>query len=526
MARKWRALITLLAVISCGMLLFSGNAAAGDKTLRMRVAYDVQNFDPGRYTLHETSVVLRMIYNNLLDYKPGAWPEMQNQLAERYDISPNGLVYTFYLKKGVKWQKGFGEVTAEDVRFSIERVMDPANKAPMRSVWTAVIDRIETPDQYTVKFFLKHPDPAFLAKLAPWRPGPIVSKKAVEKFGKDYGQKPEYTVGCGPFELAEYVPKQKVVLKRFEGYHGTPPKLDKIELFVMGDEGTALLSLQKGELDMCYLRVPDNIPTVRKDANLKLYQGSSATTKGFIAFNLENPILKDVRVRRAMVYALDRDLITETVGGEMASRACGFLAPGAYWGALTCDQLPSYPYDPQKAKALLAEAGYPKGFKITYSELNLKAHRDIAPALQAYWKEVGIETKIDLLPVKEWLGRGHKGNFDVTKYSMGTRPSEPSLFLHSNFHSTSTRPGLNFMAYKDVDDLLENALATTDLNKRKALYAQIQRKVLEDCVVIPIYYEALSMATSKKVDLGRGAKGNTLTNPYWFFYWLEEIDIK
>jgi peptide/nickel transport system substrate-binding protein len=526
MARKWKMLIISLTIFSWTMILFNGTVAAKEKTLRMRVAYNVQNFDPGMYTLHETSVILRAIYDNLLDYKPGDWPNLTDQLATRHDISKSGLEYTFYLRKGVKWQKGFGEVTAEDVRFSIERVMDPANKAPMRSVWTSVIDRIETPDMYTVKFYLKHPDPAFMAKLAPWRPGPIVSKKAVEKFGKNYGQTPETTVGSGAFELAEYIPKQKVVLKRFKGYHGTPPKLDRIEIFVMADEGTAVLSLQKGELDMCYLRAPDNIPTVRNDSSLNLYKGPSATTKGFIAFNLESTVLKDVRVRRAMVHALDRDLITETVGGEVASRACGFLAPGAYWGALSCDELPSYPYDPQKAKKLLAEAGYPKGFTIRYPEINVKAHKDIAPVLQAYWKEVGIEAKIELLPVKEWLGRGHKGNFDVTKYSMGTRPSEPSLFLHSNFHSTSTRPGLNFMAYKDVDDLLEMALATTDVKKRRELYAKIQYKVIDESIIIPIYYEALSMATSKNVDLGRGAKGKMLTNPYWSFYWLEDIDIK
>jgi peptide/nickel transport system substrate-binding protein len=526
MSRNWKAFIISLTAVVSAVFFFSSGAVAKEKTLRMRVAYSVQNFDPGRYTLHETSVILRSVYDNLLDYKPGAWPEMENQLATNYDITANGLEYTFTLKKGVQWQKGFGEVTSEDVRFSIERVMDPANKAPMRSVWTAVIDRIETPSRYTVKFFLKHPDPAFLAKLAPWRPGPIVSKKAVQKFGKEYGMTPETTVGCGPFELVEYVPKQKVVLKRYEGYHGTAAKLDKIEIFVMADEGTAVLSLQKGELDMCYLRQPDNIPLVRKDRSLNLYQGSSATTKGFIAFNLENPILKDVRVRRAMVHALDRDLISETVGGEMATRACGFLAPGAYLGALDCDELRTYPYDPEKAKALLAEAGYAKGFTIRYSEINVKAHRDIAPALQAYWSEVGIKTKIDLLPVKEWIGRGHKGNFDVIKYSMGTRPSEPSLFLHSNFHSSSTRPGLNFMAYKGMDNLLEEALATTNENIRIAIYGVIQRKIIDESLLIPIYYESLSMATSKRVDLGRGAKGKMLTNPYWFFYWLEDIDIR
>jgi ABC-type transport system substrate-binding protein len=109
---------------------------------------------------------------------------------------------------------------------------------------------------------------------------------------------------------------------------------------------------------------------------------------------------------------------------------------------------------------------------------------------------------------------------------MGTRPSEPSIFLHSNFHSTSSRPGLNFMNYQAVDDLLDEALATTDTRRRKALYAEIQRKVIEDCIIIPIFYEAMAMATTQKVDLGRGADGNTLTNPYWSFFWLEDISLK
>jgi peptide/nickel transport system substrate-binding protein len=516
----------ILTVFGCVAMLFGDAIIAKEKTLRMRVAYEVQHFDPGFYTLHETSIIMRAIYDNLLDYAPGDWPELSPQLAERYDVSANGLVYTFYLKKGVRWQKGFGEVTSEDVRFSIERVMDPENKAPMRSVWTGVIDRLETPDRYTVQFFLKEPDPAFLAKLAPWRPGPIVSKKAVEQFGRDYGQKPETTVGAGPFELVEYVPKQKIVLKRNQDYHGTPAKLDRIEIYIIGDEGTAVLSLQKGELDMVYLRQPESIPVVKQDLSLVLLKGPSAATKGFVAFNLENPILNDIRVRRAMVHALDRDLIAEVVGGEMASRACGFLEPGSYWGALGCDELPDYPYDPQKAKALLAEAGYPKGFNIRYTEINVKAHMEIAPVLQAYWKEVGINTTLELLPVTEWLARSHAGNFDVTKYTMGTRPSEPSIFLHSNLHSTSTRPGLNFMAYKAVDHLLDEALSTTDTNRRKALYGQIQRQIIEDCIMVPIFYEALAVATTKNVDLGRGADGHTLTNPYWSFFWLEDMDMK
>ena len=526
MKGRARAILMFALWASLIFSLVAVGTAAEAKTLRVRVAYDVQHFDPGMFTLHETSIVLRMIYGNLVDFRPGAWPEMQPQIAEKYEISPDRLTYVFHLRKAIPWQKGFGEVTSDDVRFSIERVMDPRNNAPMASTWKDVIDRVETPDPHTVKFFLKEPDPGFLSKLAPWRPGPIVCRKAVEKFGKDYGQKPETVVGSGPFELAEYVPKQKIVLKRFAGYKGPQPKVDTIELYVIDDESTAVLSLQKGELDLCYIRVPENIPIVRKDPNLVVYKGASATTKGFVAFNLENPILKDVRVRKAMVHALDRDLIAEAVGGELGTKACGLLAPGAYWGALGCDQLPNYPYDPKKAKALLAEAGYPKGFKTQYCDINVKGHKELAPALQAYWKEVGIDTSIELVPVSEWLAKGNQGSFATTKYTMGARPAEPSLFLHSNFHSISARPGLNFMKYSGVDDLLKKALTATQDEERKSLYGQIQRKVIEDCIIIPIFYETSVMAARKNVDLGLGAKGTELTSPYWFFYWLEEMDVK
>ena len=519
--------IMMFIIIGCwSMLALQGTVSAAEKILRMRVEQDAQSFDPARFTNHTTSVVLRAIYDNLVDYKVGSWPQLENELAEKYTVSSDGLVYTFNLKKGVKWQKGFGELTAEDVKFSVERVMDPATKAPMRSILTDVIQKIETPNNYTIRFLLKKPDPAFLAKLAPWRTGAIVCKKAVEKYGGDYGQKVEAIIGCGPFEVIAWTPKQRITLKRFDQYHGSKPKVDRIEMLIIEDEAIGLLSLQKGELDMCYIRVPESLTNVRNDPNLVVYKGPSATTKGFVAFNTEHPILKDIRVRRAMVHGLDRDLIAETVGGEMGVKACGFLEPASYWGALGCDQLPKYPFDREKAKQLLTEAGYPKGFKIKYVEINLPSHQELAPVLQSYWKDLGIETEIELVPVNDWVDRLNKASSPVTKFTMGTRPPEPSIFLYSSFHSSSSKPGLNAMLYKGVDGLLDKAMSTTSDAERKDLYGQIQQKVIEDCVIIPIFFEANVMVTRKNVSLGRGAKGQLLTCPYWHFYWLEDVDLR
>lgn len=518
----WTALIVLAFWMA---IPDAGPCSAAEKVFRMRREQPMQTFDPARVTNHTTAVVLRLIHDHLVDYTPGAWPQIEPQLAEKYVVSGDGRTYTFYLKKGVRWQKGFGEFTSEDMRFTVERVMDSKNKFPLRSLWTEVISKIETPDPHTIRFILKKPDPSFLTKIAPWRMGAVVCKKAVEKFGPDYAQKPETIVGSGPFEVSAFTPDQKLILKRFAEYHGRKPKLDRIEMYMITDESTGVLSLQKGEIDLTIIREPENLVTVRKAQNLNIYTGISGTTKGFIALNTEHPVLKDVRVRRAMIHALDRDLIIKALG-EMARKACGWLAPGVYWGAIPCDELPSYPYDPALAKKLLAEAGYPNGFKLKYVGHNEKSFADLDPVLQAYWKEVGIETEIELLPLKEWLARMYQGTSPAIKFVMGTRPPEPSLFLFSTFHSSSAKPGMNAMLYKGVDDLLDKAHLATNERERKAIYAQIQKKIMEDAVIIPIFFETAITATRQNVDLGRGAKGKELMSPFWHYFWLEEIDLK
>ena len=497
--------------------------AAADTNLKMRLDQDIEIFDPARFTSHATSAVLRLVYDTLVDYFPGEWPDLKPEVAEKYEVSKDGKICTFHLKKGVKWQKGYGEVTAEDVKFSVERVMDPNTKSPFKTTFSEVIDRIETPDPYTIRFRLKKPDPAFLAKLAPWRPGAILSMKAVKKFGEEYGKSAEATVGCGPFELVTWVPKEKAVFKRFEVYHGKKPWLATVEMPVITDETTAVLALQKGELDVCYIRVPENLPIVEADKNLKVYSCPSGSMICSIAFNVQDPVFKDVRVRRALAYAIDKDLLAENVLGRLGSRACGILTPGAYFGALGCKDLDLYPYNPKKAKELLAEAGHAKGLKVKFVDINLKPWKEVGPIAQSYWKEVGVDMEIEAVPIKDWFAKLYKGEDRVFELGMGTRPPEPSVYLYSLLHSRSSKPGLNGMNYSGVDDLLDKALVTIDPEERKKIYHQIQKKVAEDCVLIPLIYETNTLITRKDVDLGRGAKGNQLTSPYWPWYWVEEI---
>jgi ABC-type transport system substrate-binding protein len=209
--------------------------------------------------------------------------------------------------------------------------------------------------------------------------------------------------------------------------------------------------------------------------------------------------------------------------GRLGTRACGLMAPGAYFGALDCKELDLYPYNPQKAKELLAEAGYAKGSKVKYTGVTLKPWQEVGVIAQAYWKEVGVDAEIEDLPIKDWIARIYKAEERVFEIGVGTRPPEPSILLSNILHSGSSRPGMNGMNYTGVDDLLGKALVTVDPEERKKIYHQIQKRVAEDCIIIPLIYETNTLVVRKNIDLGRGAKGNQLTCPYNQWYWVEDI---
>jgi len=505
------------------MMTAAGSVLAGPKILRIAHTNGLESLDPAMSIDHRTAMFMRAVYDSLVDYVPGKWPQLENKLAESYEISPDQLVYTFHLRKGMQWQKGFGEITAEDVKFTLDRAMDPKTGSPTRTLWDPV-GKIEVPDKYTVRITLKKPDPGFLYKLAPWKSGIVVSKKAFEKFGADYGQKPEAVVGSGPFEVTAFTTGQKYEFRRYDKYYGKKPKLDGFEILAIPREATAALALQKGEIDMFHIRAKETLAALKKDPNVSLYMGPSGVPKAFITLNTEGQF-KDVRVRRAMLHALDSALITETVGGEMATRACGLLAPGVYEAALGCDVLPKYAYDPKKAKQLLTEAGFPNGFKSKLTILAVVPYVDIAPVLQDYWRKVGVDMEIEAVPVNDYLKKMNDGaSVQAMIWSVPPGPPEGSFFLWTALDSASTKPGINTMLYKDVDGLMDKAFAAKTAAERKELYGQIQKKVVEDLPILPVYFERAVLAVRKEVDMGPTVNGQTLLPSLWPWVNIETFD--
>jgi len=496
-SNRWH--LILVVGLLFGMLNALGIAALGEPgVLKMRLGYEIQSFDPGRFTLHETSIVLRQIYDNLVDFVPGNWPELRGQIAESYEASEDGLTYTFHIRKGIQWQRGYGELTAEDVKFSTERIMDPATESAFRSTWEATIDTVDVLDPYTVRFTLHNPDPAFLAKMAPWRAGPIVSKRAVEEFGEEYGRTVESTIGCGPFILKEYVRGQKAILEKFEGYYGDAPKVNRIEMYVIEDENTALLALQSGEIDMCYIRVPESVPIVTSDANLDVYKAPTATTKGFVSFNTQHPILGDLRVRQALVYALDRDSIAENVGGALAVPACGFLAQYAYWGALDCDELPLLPYDPDKARELLKAAGYPDGLVIGPQYVSESTfYKNQFDVIIAQLAEAGIDVQVTQVDHTTFHNNQFEGIQPLCLYGNGHYDGQRMMF--SFFHTDAGF--MNFADYHEIDDLLDSSIGKS-FEEINEIVINAQQKIMEDLIVYPTVEVGIPVARRPEVDLG------------------------
>jgi len=466
----------------------SQKGAAKD-TLVVRLAGSLQSLDPHKTSMTYDATVISTIFGSLYRFKPGTnIPEPD--LATSYEMSPDAKVYTFYLRKGVKWQKGYGEFTAEDVKFSFERNMNPANKTVWLSM-TRNIEKIETPDPYTVKFYLKEPDSTFIYQVSNFRIGFIVSRKAVEELGDKYAMNP---IGTGPFQVEKVEPKQEVVLTVNPDYYGEKPKFKKLVFKVIPDISTAEVALEKGDIDVLMsLTDPTAYERYKKDPNLQIAE-SMSTGVWVLYLDNSDPILKNLKVRQAIAHAINRKALLDKIWGGMGVLAVGPLPPTLPGYT---EEVPKFEYDVEKAKKLMAEAGYPNGFEITAFIATGANMPEMMTMIQADLAKIGIKVNIEQTDFGSWLPR-------LTQYKMGLLPisSRPdgNMLLSQYFTSGSA---FNVCKYSGIDELLKKVRAETDPQKQAQLYQQIQKKMVEDLPAVYLFHE-------KRVDVVRkNIKGYT-----------------
>jgi len=458
-------------------ILAALGGASAQSEIRIAIPGEGDTLDPAYMSFVNSFAIATNIYSGLVRYAPGTI-DLVPDLATSWEVSEDGLTWTFHIRDDVVWQKGYGELTAHDVVASFERIMDPSTGSRFQSDLSMVTD-VTAPDDYTVVFTLEQPSAAFLHTVAAFRQGLITNAQAVADYGDEYGRNP---VGTGAYELVEWVPGVQVTLKANPDYYGGKPAIDTATFIVIADENVRMLALQRGEVDIAMsLTNPEIYQTLQAHPNINTGEITTSSAHG-ININLRIEPWDDVRVRHALAHATDRELIAEVIWGGLAQAAYSELAP-AYLGHTT--DVPRYEYDPERAKELLAEAGYPNGFTTTLYWLNTHS-TELLGALRAMWREVGIETEVVMVDSGTWVASIASGEAPLI-IVLATR-ADPHVWYSSFFHSNAFPPGPNGMFYDRVDDLIDAGNLETDPEKRAEIYAQIQRQVMTDLPYLPLYW--------------------------------------
>jgi peptide/nickel transport system substrate-binding protein len=461
---------------------------------------DITTLDPHLSATSLEGVIASDLFSGLVRFKPGIadLEKMEPDLATDWSVSADNLTWTFRLRKGVKFHKGYGELTAEDVQFSLDRVRDP-NFGAASATRYLHIDQVEAVDPYTVTIHLKGPDAFLLTKVANMAGGYVVSQKAVEKLGKDFRLNP---VGTGAFVFQEYAPKQKVVLVRNEEFYRKPPTLERIEMIFMPNFSTRELALRKGEIHMMRGKREQRwVEKLRQEGIIVEAVGVSSNS--LLHFNMTAKPLDDVRVRMAIAYAINREELHEFAGKDISEIQLSPVDHHQFGGMKT--GLPQYEYNVQKAKALLQEAGYPHGFTLRMMITEREDYRSIMEVIQAQLKQAGINLELTVVDHPTYHSRSREGTNPVVLYFTPAFPSA-DVILTNFFHSKSivTKPTgvTNFSHYDKIDDLIDQATNEGDLEKRRVLYQEAQKKIMEDLPAYPTLLLKVILARQPYVDLG------------------------
>jgi peptide/nickel transport system substrate-binding protein len=462
-------------------------ALAQEQVLRVRIGADMTGLDPAKLFNIENQTISNHIYNGLVRYEYEKNGAIVPDLAERWDLSADGKTYTFHLRKGVKWHKGYGELGADDVKFSYDRVLDPATASRYKGEFK-LVEAIEVVDPLTVRIRLKSKYPGFLNKIAAYNQGFVVSRKAMEKLGEQYATNP---IGTGPFVFDSWSPKNQVILVANKEYFRGAPKVERIVFRLIQEETTAEIALQRGEIDVFYaLQNAEVIGRLAKAPGITVHRRTANHTVNMVLNATYEPLGKPL-VRRAIAHAVNLKAMREVFFNGLKGQPNWVLTSSFEEAA---KDLTEWPYDPEKAKALLREAGYPTGFKLTVTSLTLQPYDKIAVLLADDLRKAGIDTSVQILERAAYLAARGAGTPHVVITAV-TGPADPDQPLWNLLHSSSFPPGLNTARYKGIDELLESAQVELDRGKRLALYRQIQQKLREDVPVVPLYNDVLFAAS-------------------------------
>jgi len=489
-----RMLVVAISILVSGLLLGGVLGWAAGDTLVVGVHQDATTLDPGNHRDRVTETIIRNMYDGLLTRTTDM--ELVPELAESWEQTST-TEWLFYLRKGVKWHDG-KEFTAEDVKFTIDRLVKEGMINGMTSPRKSLLDPVngaEVIDTYTVKLTLDASMPHLLAFL-PFQE--MVAKHYVEEVGDDYLA--EHAMGTGPFKLVRWDKGTQIVMERFDDYYGGSPdippvgpaKVKTLIFKVIPETSSRIAALQAGEVDIITKVPTDLMGQIEADTNSEIAL-CNGTRSYFIGMNCLDGVFTDKRVRQAMNYAIDMELIVKTFYSGLGEVIPTILSPNAIGYA----DLDPYPYDPEKAKELLTEAGYPNGFSLVIDTQDFI--KDVAQAYAQMLREIGIDASVqvwdwgvlqpELLAAKRqmWLGDWGNGSMDP----MG-------IFIPKL--GTGERGNYTKYCNKTLDLLFSLSTITLDTEERAACFIEGQKIVYDECPMVWGYVTKEIYGKSKRVQ--------------------------
>lgn len=492
-------LVMMLSGCGGGKSVTSEEPSEKRDDLNFAFIAESKELDPHKSSDTLTYIILLQVFDTLIKVEPDG--SLSPALAEKWEISEDGKEILFTIRKDVKFHNG-DLMTAEDVAFSLNRTIESAYTQKI----TGVMESAEVVDDSTVKLKLKHAYGPILYCIS----NPcvaIASKKAVEEKGDGFGRNP---VGTGPYKFVEWVSGEKIVLERFDDYFKGPAAIKDVTFKFITDTTTAAIALEKGEIDILHNPAKSDRTAQIENKNLTYYETDSAYYY-HISMNNKTGPFSDKRVREAVSYAIDREAII--LGGlEGIGSPVEVPMPPAAFGY--DPEFKNNPYDPEKAKALLAEAGYPNGFTAKFKINQAPMYSKPAEVIQEQLRKIGINAELELMERATYLDDVTKAfNYDISLYVITALLPDADYVCYTRLHSSMLGNGNNFTVTNipELDEALEKGRISQNPDERLAAYKEVSQIVKDEVPLIPVMTGKYAIVANK--DL-KGVSSSTVDLHY------------
>jgi peptide/nickel transport system substrate-binding protein len=484
--------------------------AQSGQTLRVGMAaQDVGRLDPHFAVSTIDRVVVAWMFNGLVRFKPGSIDpaEIEPDLAERWESSADGRTWTFHLRRGVQFHGGFGELTAEDVVFSLRKAATAASSAFAADF--RAFEAVEAVDPHTVRIRLRENVPSLLGLVTNYSGGYIVSRRAVEQRGADFVRSP---IGTGPFALEGVTPNQSAELSANAQYFRGAPQIARVSYRFIPSDASRDLAYQNRELDVNYGRadqrwidrtrqVPNTVVDVFEPGELAI-----------LHLNTTAPPFNDIRVRQALAHAVNRAELVRYRGQDV-SREAQSMVPRGYLGFA---QQPLQPNDPNRARQLLAEAGHPNGLTVRVIHTQLPEMLNMMQVVQQQLRRGGITLDLQVVEHATFHQQIRQDLSPLVYYSAARFPVA-DIYLAQFFHGRSIvktpTAVTNFSHCSGADAQIDAARVSTDINEQRRLWAEAQRILAENVCGVPLLETLLVFARRDSVDYGYELRGSMSLGP-------------